>query len=301
MAKTLWHPAFCGAMQLELNEYRSVLDFEEEYQLTKGSLRIDVLIIKKRKNIVIEKNIARIFRRYNILEYKSPSDFLNISSYYKALGYKLFYVSRKNIDIDNLSVTMVTSQHPYKLLRELSNRHNITSNQNGIYIVNHEFGPTQIIVSSELAEDENLWLTHLKKELTAARLQHLLIEAAQYSNDPALDAYLDVITEVNVKTFQEVIMGKKVDQCLKELGYVDKWRAEGIAEGKAEGIAEGKAEGIAEGKAELIIRILSRRLESPPKSLQKKICSIQNIAQLDELADFALTCVSLNEFATALK
>jgi predicted transposase YdaD len=65
--------------------------------------------------------------------------------------------------------------------------------------------------------------------------------------------------------------------------------------------AEGKAEGRAEGKAEVIIRILSRRLKTPPKSLQKKINSIRNIAQLDELVDFALTCISLDEFATALK
>jgi hypothetical protein len=70
---------------------------------------------------------------------------------------------------------------------------------------------------------------------------------------------------------------------------------------KAEGIAEGRTEGKAEGKAEMIIRILSLRLEVPPKSLQKKINSIQNIAKLDELGDFALTCVSLGEFSTALK
>jgi hypothetical protein len=68
-----------------------------------------------------------------------------------------------------------------------------------------------------------------------------------------------------------------------------------------EGKAEGKVEGKAEGKAETIIRILSRRLELPSKSFQKKIYSIRNIAKLDELADFALTCVSLEEFATALK
>ncbi|MDR0336413.1 MAG: hypothetical protein LBI18_04915 [Planctomycetaceae bacterium] len=293
MTKTLWHPAFCGAMQLELNEYRNVLKFEEEYLLTKGSLRIDVLIIKKRKNVVIDKNIAGIFRNYNILEYKSPSDSLDIGDYYKTHGYKLFYISRQNIHIDNMSVTMVTSRHPHKLLKKLSNRYKITSNRNGIYIVHHDIGPTQIVVSNELAEDENLWLTHLNKELTTARLHFLLTEAAKHGKDPALDAYLDVVTEANIKTFQEIIMGKKVDQCLKELGYIDKWQAEGKAKGKAEGEAK--------GKAEMVIRILSRRLELPSKSLQKKICSIQDITKLDELADFALTCVSLNEFATALK
>ncbi|MDR0608644.1 MAG: Rpn family recombination-promoting nuclease/putative transposase [Planctomycetaceae bacterium] len=69
----------------------------------------------------------------------------------------------------------------------------------------------------------------------------------------------------------------------------------------ADSRADGETKGIAKGKAEIIIRILSRRLKSPSKSLQKKINSIQNIAKLDELADFALTCVSLDEFATALK
>ena len=60
-------------------------------------------------------------------------------------------------------------------------------------------------------------------------------------------------------------------------------------------------EGEAKGQARMIIRIISHRLKSPSKSLQKKINSIQNIAKLDELTDFALTCVSLDEFATALK
>ncbi|MDR2643152.1 MAG: DUF4351 domain-containing protein [Planctomycetaceae bacterium] len=65
------------------------------------------------------------------------------------------------------------------------------------------------------------------------------------------------------------------------MGLTDKWRIE--------------------GEAKMIIRILSRRFESQPMSLQNKIYSIQDIAKLDELADFALTCVSLGEFATALE
>ncbi|MDR2116441.1 MAG: Rpn family recombination-promoting nuclease/putative transposase, partial [Planctomycetaceae bacterium] len=82
-------------------------------------------------------------------------------------------------------------------------------------------------------------------------------------------------------------------------GIVKGWaegETRGIVKGRVEGIAKGRAEGIvkgrAEGEAEMIIRILSRRLKSPPTSLQKKINSIQNLAKLDELADFALTCVS---------
>ena len=65
--------------------------------------------------------------------------------------------------------------------------------------------------------------------------------------------------------------------------------------------AKNKAESEAKSKAEMIIRILSHRLELPSRTLQDKIISIRNLEKLDELADFALTCISLDEFATALK
>ncbi|MDR0871387.1 MAG: hypothetical protein LBN39_11405 [Planctomycetaceae bacterium] len=51
-----WHPAFFEAIQLELEEYRDVLIFNIEYDLTAAPLKIDVVIIKKRKNVVIKKN-----------------------------------------------------------------------------------------------------------------------------------------------------------------------------------------------------------------------------------------------------
>jgi hypothetical protein len=302
MENILWHPAFCEAMKLELNEYRDVLEFHDEHQLTRGPLRIDVLIIKKLKNIVIDKNIARIFKEHNIFEYKSPDDSLDLHDYRKTHAYKLLHsIQHKIDDIDDISVTMVTSQHPYKLLEYLSNRYNMTSEQKGIYVIKHDIGLSQIVVSKELSEDQNIWLTHLNKELTVARLHRLLTVAAKHGKDSALETYLDVVAEANFQTLQETIMGKVMDQCLQELGLTDKWRAEGKVEGIAKGIVEGIAKGRTEGRAKMIIRILSRRLELPSMPLQNRISSIQDIDKLDELADFALTCVSLDEFATALE
>jgi hypothetical protein len=57
-----WHQAFYGALHLELNEYRFCLKFETEHQLTAEPLRIDVLIIKKKPETVIKKNIGAVFR-----------------------------------------------------------------------------------------------------------------------------------------------------------------------------------------------------------------------------------------------
>jgi hypothetical protein len=71
--KLQWHPAFFQAIQVELFDYRDYLEFTYEYHLTSEPLRIDLLIIKKKEDVVIHKNIARIFRTDNILEYKSPT------------------------------------------------------------------------------------------------------------------------------------------------------------------------------------------------------------------------------------
>ncbi|OBR89908.1 MULTISPECIES: hypothetical protein [Clostridium] len=81
--KIKWHPAFAAAIQLELKEYREDLEFVTEYQLTDEPLRIDVLVIKKLKDIRITKSLGKIFRKYNIFEYKSPTDYISIDDYYQ--------------------------------------------------------------------------------------------------------------------------------------------------------------------------------------------------------------------------
>ena len=49
-----WHPSFCSAMELEFKRYRDLLDFNREFQLSKEPLRVDLLMIKKIKDIVID-------------------------------------------------------------------------------------------------------------------------------------------------------------------------------------------------------------------------------------------------------
>jgi hypothetical protein len=68
---------------MELLPYADVLDFDIEHPLTREPLRVDVIIIKKKKNVVIDKNIAVIFRGRNIVEYKSPEDSLTIADFHQ--------------------------------------------------------------------------------------------------------------------------------------------------------------------------------------------------------------------------
>lgn len=70
-----WHPAFYADIQIDFTEEKEKLIFENEHQLGTKPKSIDVLIVKKRKEAKIHKNIGRIFREHNIIEYKSPGDY----------------------------------------------------------------------------------------------------------------------------------------------------------------------------------------------------------------------------------
>lgn len=70
-----WHPAFRGALKTELERNSSILSYEDEKAITKKELRIDLIVIKKLKEIKIENAIGHIFRKWNIIEYKSPTDY----------------------------------------------------------------------------------------------------------------------------------------------------------------------------------------------------------------------------------
>ncbi len=80
--KTLrWHPAFYAGIQIELREDADRLEFIQEHTLGTEPVRIDMLIIKKADKQPLHKNIGRIFRTYNVIEYKSPDDTLSIDAF----------------------------------------------------------------------------------------------------------------------------------------------------------------------------------------------------------------------------
>ena len=85
--KKQWHPAFVAAIMLELKENRESLLFEKEYNLNTKPLEIDLLVIKKNTSALLRNEIGELFRGYNIMEFKSPKDHLDIDTIYKAWAY----------------------------------------------------------------------------------------------------------------------------------------------------------------------------------------------------------------------
>ena len=58
---------------------------------------------------------------------------------------------------------------------------------------------------------------------------------------------------------------------------------------------------IQEGKAEMLLRILTRRFRTVPKTLEKRVYTITDPERFDQLADFAFDCETLEDFTDAVR
>jgi hypothetical protein len=235
-----WHPAFFEALQMELREYRDVLEFHSEYQLTAEPLRIDCVVIRKVKNAVIKKNIAAIFKEWNLFEYKNPGDYVSVDDFYKVYGYACLYASFRKVPITGISVSFVESRYPKKLLKHLRDDrgYTVAESAEGIYTVKGDIIPIQIIDGRCLSAGENLWLKSLSDRLNPAEINQINEEIDRQNKDVPIAAYCDVIIRANARIIQEAIeMGKRVtiEEVMENTGLGAKLEARGEARGKAEG------------------------------------------------------------------
>lgn len=53
--KIKWHPGFYAGIEYELREYREILEFDREHVLSKEPVQMDMLIIKKNTEMVIDQ------------------------------------------------------------------------------------------------------------------------------------------------------------------------------------------------------------------------------------------------------
>jgi len=240
-----WHSAFFEALQMELDEYRDNLQFMHEYHLTTKPLQIDVVIIKKTANIPIRKNIAAIFRKDNIFEYKSPDKSISVKDFYHAYAYACLYQSLNDkADINELTLTFVKSGYPMELIRHLTEERNYTVEESlpGIYSVKGDILPIQIVDNRRLSAEENLWLKELDNRLGAEQIQRITNEIQRLGSTARVKAYLYVLAQANPKSLQEAYtmsdIALTLDKVLEEVGFTARMEAKAEARGEARGKEE---------------------------------------------------------------
>ena len=245
--KIYWHDAFYAALQLELHDYKDVLTFEDEHQLSKEALKMDVLIIKKTADVKIDKNIGRIFKNNNIFEYKSETDNLSIWDYNKVTGYAMIYSAFEKIPIEEITISFVVTPKPMKLFDHLVNDRGFEVEEviNGIYYVKGDTFKAQIIESKRLSAAENVFLKNLRSSLTKTDMQEVFEAYRKYGILEKVNIYLNRVLGANQPIFKEVLamfdaaVSNIILKHFEENGMLDKIREDKAKETALEMLADG--------------------------------------------------------------
>lgn len=209
-----WHPGFVAAVNLELAENRNDLIYEKEYNLNTKPLEIDLLVIKKESNVQITNEIGRLFRRHNIMEYKSPDDHLDVDAFYKtgayASLYKAYGETSDERKVEDITVSIVREAKPEKLFQWLREYDcTIENPYHGIYyILGGVLFSTQIIVTRELDKETHTWLKALSSKIQRPDMETLLetINNLTHRYDKELaDSVLEVTARANEEMIEEMI------------------------------------------------------------------------------------------------
>jgi len=224
--KIQWHSGFAAAIDLELAENRNALIYEKELNLNTKPLAIDLLVIKKIGNELIANEIGKLFRKYNIMEYKSPEDHLDVDTFYKSIAYACLYKSYGKMvnerPAKDITITIVREAKPNGLFRYFK-EHNIEyiNPYNGIYyVLDNVLFPTQIIVTKELSKTNHTWLKALTDSMKKVDMENLLIkiESLKTKFDRELaDSVLEVSINANKHIVEELRGDENMCQALLEI------------------------------------------------------------------------------------
>ncbi|TDT51983.1 hypothetical protein [Fonticella tunisiensis] len=196
--------------------------------------------------------IGKIFRKYNIFEYRSPTDYISIDDYYNVKAYAYLYKAlsegTNKIDIKEITITLTSSKYPRKLIDYLKSEQGAAIKRigNGIYYIENTDIETQLIVSKELKDEETKYLKllqieHQNKEL----VRKWIIEYINNIKNPLYGIIMNVLTEANPNEILEVYknMGvaginddnrKFLLDIMRKLELDKKLREEGREEGRVE-------------------------------------------------------------------
>lgn len=243
---------FYGAAEIELISNKSELEFEREYNLSKEPLQMDLLIVKKLADGPIENEIGHIFKKYNVVEYKSPEDGLSIDDYYKTIGYACLYKGLgdivNQIPAEELTLSIFRESYPRELFGILK-KYGSTLEEPypGIYYVRgNVLFDTQIVVIGRLRQEAHSSLRILSKNAREEDVKTFLSKV-QYLTEPGDRNNVNAILQVSILANSGLYQGIRREyrmscDALRELMKDD------IAEEVAKAVEEERVRALAEGQ-----------------------------------------------------
>ena len=286
--KIQWHPGFVAAMNLELEENKDDLIFEDEYNLNTRPLEIDLLIIKKTSDIKIKNEIGAFFREYNVMEYKAPGDSLNVDVMYKVLGYAALYKSYGEtvdaVKAEDITVSLVREGRPEGLFEYLK-RHDIKMSNpiEGIYYLEDKFlFPVQIIVGVELDKESHIWLKALTDKMQKQDMKKFLEEVSRITEKGKREL-ADSVLEVSARANKALIelLRKEGDIMSGALMEIFEPEINEIVDKKVSEIVDKKVREIADNKQIARLIVTARQYGASENQIVLDISSAFDVSEED--------------------
>ena len=224
--KIQWHPGFYAGLEFELRKYRDNLTFEPEHVLSNEPVRLDMLVIKKAEGLIIDNPIGRLFRKHNVIEYKSPEDGLSIDDFYKTIGYGCFYkgygVTVNAIDANDMTISIFRHTYPRQLFSDLHKLGaKVVVKYPGVYYINGVINlPMQIVVIGELEDDCCHALRILANNAKESDIRKFIAESSEVdvqADRYNVDAILQVSVSANSSLYEKIRRETAMCEALREL------------------------------------------------------------------------------------
>lgn len=242
-----------------------------------------MLVVKKKIPCNIQNEIGRMFRKHNLLEYKSPEDKLNYNVFLKGIAYAYLYKTKETyideILLEELTLTFIRGRKPVKLFKKLKKeKFLIEEKWSGIYyIIKEGYLDIQVVVTGELSRENHIWLNSLSEHLNEVSITELIVttQALEHNDEKNhADSLWEVVTRVNKEIVKKVREDDGMCRALAEIMKPE------IDEAFDNGFNNGFDDGTNNGK---ILAFRNMIKDGLPRELAQKYAEIS-----DQLAEKVL-------------
>lgn len=111
-----------------------------------------------------------------------------------------------DIPAEAITISFVCKRYPRKMMKHLQTSRSLTVSpfEPGIYYITGDIFHMQLIVTSELSEDNNLWLRNLTNDLKSSdSARKLLRSYEQHRHNRNYKSVMNIIMRANNELFQE--------------------------------------------------------------------------------------------------
>ena len=208
-----WHSMAYAMLHIILFRFKQV-NIKHEFLLGAQPPRADFIVVDDNETIDLDSAVFKIFRKTNIIEFKSPDDELSEQVLWKVVGYASLYIAKYGVDDCAITITLLRDTKPVKLLKELedfveTDDTDDADDDNGIYYIKDwKVGfPIQIVVTSSLRGKENAGFRAISKNPRIEDIEQLLRDVSEAKDTDLIGwfrDFLDLFSRLDSETVEEM-------------------------------------------------------------------------------------------------